>query len=81
MRRDLRHDTEALQKFTEKLNGLALDIRPTGVKEPTVLLGTLLKEGEPVTVDPLFFVQNSLLHTDSVLRILGAQPEVIAVSR
>ncbi|GAA0981710.1 hypothetical protein Q7689_06700 [Nocardiopsis tropica] len=46
-----------------------------------MLLGTLLKEGEPVTVDPLFFVQNSLLHTASFLRILGAKPEVIAVSR
>ncbi|MES0833239.1 hypothetical protein [Nocardiopsis tropica] len=46
-----------------------------------MLLGTLLKEAEPVTVDPLFFVQNSLLHTASFLRILGAKPEVIAVSR
>jgi uncharacterized protein (TIGR04141 family) len=79
----LRYDTEARQKFVEKLDELAPD-HPAdrSFKKPTVVLGILLKEGEPVTVDSLFsFAQISLLHTDNVLRGLGTRLEVVSIGR
>ncbi|MFW6639111.1 DUF6119 family protein [Nocardiopsis algeriensis] len=79
----LHYDTEARTKFTAKLDEIAPD-HPADrdFAEPTVVLGILLKEGEPVTADSLFsFAQISLLHTDNVLKGLGARLEVVSIRR
>ncbi|MFJ9553089.1 hypothetical protein ACIRPH_04705 [Nocardiopsis sp. NPDC101807] len=81
MRRDLGCGTEARQTFTEKLNELALDHPAGRGSRNRSCFPAPFKEGEPVTVDPLFFVQGPLLHTDSVLRTPGTKLEVIAISR
>ncbi|MEU2974436.1 DUF6119 family protein [Nocardiopsis alba] len=78
----LEYDTEARRKFIEKLDEIAPAHPARDFREPTVVLGILLKDGEPVTPDSLFsFAQISLLHTDNVLKGLGARLEVVSIGR
>ncbi|MEY9211462.1 uncharacterized protein (TIGR04141 family) [Thermobifida halotolerans] len=79
----LRHDTEARSKFIEKIEDLAPG-HPVdrSFATPTVVLGILLKDGVPLTVDSLFaFAQVSLLHTATALQGMGAKLEVVSISR
>lgn len=78
----LKYDDEARPKFFAKLNELAPDHPVPNPNKAVVVLGILLKEGEQVTADSLFsFAQITLLHTENMLKGLGATLEVVSISR
>jgi len=79
----LRYDHEAREKFLAKLQQLApghpLD---TSFSTPVLVLGIMLKDGIPVTVDSLFaFAKISLLHTATMVEGMGARLEIVSISR
>lgn len=79
----LRLDREIREKFLAKLQELAPD-HPVdkSFATPLLVLGILLKDGVPVTVDSLFaFAKISLLHTATMLEGMGAVLEVVSISR
>jgi uncharacterized protein (TIGR04141 family) len=79
----LRYDAAAKRRFIEKIDHTAPD-HPTdrSFTNPTVVFGIFLKGGVPMTVDSLFaFAQVSLLHTETALRGMGAELEVVSIRR
>jgi uncharacterized protein (TIGR04141 family) len=79
----LRYDREAREKFLAKLQQLApghpLD---TSFSTPVLVLGIMLKDGIPVTVNSLFaFAKISLLHTATMVEGMGARLEIVSISR
>lgn len=79
----LRYDREARKKFLAKLQQLApghpLD---RSFSTPVLVLGIMLKDGIPVTVNSLFaFAKISLLHTATMMEGMGARLEIVSISR
>lgn len=76
----LKLDPKAREKFVEKLPaGHPADRR---FRNPTVVLGILLKNGKPVTSSSLFaFAKVQLLHTATSIEGMGGRLQIVSITR
>jgi uncharacterized protein (TIGR04141 family) len=79
----LRYDHEAREKFLVKLQkldpGHPLD---KSFSTPVLVFGIMLKDGIPLTVNSLFaFAKISLLHTATMVDGMGANLQIVSITR